>query len=236
MKNMKDVKKFGIVIADESEYVMFRELADKLSAERCDFYTREGHHFVLADGVELYSVLCGIGTVNAAAAATHLAEKGVCAMLSFGLSGGISGITKNEFMVGERYLEHDFDLTPLGYELCVKPLQDYIYDGSPILNDTFLERYPFIKKGVIVSGDSFICDDNKRVFFKEQFGAMSCDMESAAVAYVCTLAGIHYTSLRKISDDAGNDADVSYSASLDIDGEQVLSIILSVIESVAEKI
>ncbi|MBO7217183.1 MAG: 5'-methylthioadenosine/S-adenosylhomocysteine nucleosidase, partial [Clostridia bacterium] len=127
-------------------------------------------------------------------------------------------------------IEHDFDLTPLGYELCEKPLQNYIYRGDDKIINTFCELYPFIKKGVVVSGDSFICDDNKRNFMKERFGAMSCDMESAAIAYVADLAKIPFVTLRKISDDAGSDANESYTAALNIDGKQVLEILLSVIE------
>ncbi len=226
--------KIGLIIADESEYIMFRKKAQTEGAKRADFYTREGHVFNLAEGIEMHAVLCGVGMVNAAAAATFLVTEGCKAVLSFGLSGGISGISKNEFMVGTEYIEHDFDLTPLGYKLCEKPLQDNIYKGDTRLIEKFQTLYPFIKKGVVVSGDSFICDAGKRNFFKKEYNAMSCDMESAAVAYVCSLASVPFVTLRKISDDAGNEANDSYTAALDIDGDEVLSILLSVmVESAA---
>lgn len=223
------MKKIGLIIADESEYIMIRKKAEECGAERFDFFSREGHRFELS-GYELYTVLCGVGMVNAAAAATYFATMGVDAMLSFGLSGGINGIRRNEFMVGNEYIEHDFDLTPLGYKPCEKPLQDYIYKGDERLCNCFTELYPFIKEGVVVSGDSFICDDNKRNFFKDTFGAMSCDMESAAIAYVADLAKIPFTTLRKISDDAGDSASESYTDSLDINGDEVLEILLAAIQ------
>lgn len=227
------MKKIGIVIADESEYIMWRSRAEELGAKRHDFFTREGHAFHLDENTEVYTLLCGVGTVNAAAAAAWFATLGVDAILSFGLSGGISGIVRNEFMVGTEYIEHDFDLTPLGYKPCEKPLQNYVYKGDEKLISLFTENYPFIKKGVVVSGDSFICDDTKRVFFRDTFNAMSCDMESAAIAYVAEIADIPYVTLRKISDDAGNEAGESYTASLNIDGEQVLDILLTVIKKYA---
>ena len=220
------MKKIGLIIADESEYIMIRKKAEECGAERFDFFSREGHRFELSD-YELYTVLCGVGMVNATAAATYFATMGVDAMLSFGLSGGINGIRRNEFMVGNEYIEHDFDLTPLGYKPCEKPLQEYIYKGDETLCNCFTELYPFIKEGVVVSGDSFICDDNKRNFFKNTFGAMSCDMESAAIAYVADLAKIPFTTLRKISDDAGDSASESYTDSLDINGDEVLEILLA---------
>lgn len=226
---MSDSVKIGLIIADESEYIMIRRLAEEKGAARADFFTREGHCFNLGDKVELYTVLSGVGTVNAAAAATYFATLGVKALFSFGLSGGISDIRRNEFMVGTEYIEHDFDLTPLGYELCAKPLQNYIHKGDEKLISLFRDNYPFIKKGVVVSGDSFICDDAKRDFFKNHFNAMSCDMESSAVAYVAEIAKIPFVTLRKISDDAGDSANESYTDSLNINGEEVLEVLLDVI-------
>lgn len=210
---MKNLLKIGIVIADEDEYAPLRERLEELSAERCDFYKREGHKFFFAKDdrkVEVRTVLCGIGMVNAAAAAMFLASDGCDIILNSGLSGGISGISKGEVMVGTEYAEHDFDLTPLGYKMCEKPLQDYVYKADDILVRIISEIYPSMKKGVAVSGDSFISDNKKKEFLKNEFNAMSCDMESAAVAYVCSLAEIRFAAIRKISDDAGDDASESY--------------------------
>ena len=225
--------KIGLVIADESEYIMLRKKAEDEGAKRADFYSREGHIFDLGEDTEVHSVLCGVGMVNAAAAATFLVMSGCKAVFSFGLSGGISGIARNEFMVGTEYIEHDFDLTPLGYAPCAKPLQEYIYKGDERIIDRMTALYPFIKRGVVVSGDSFICDDSKRNFLKENYNAMSCDMESAAVAYVCSLAKIPFVTLRKISDDAGNEANDSYTAALNIDGEEVMNILFKTIRESA---
>ena len=211
---MKEVLKVGYIVADEDEYAPLRNMTEKLSAQRSDFYSREGHIFSFEkDGkrVEVQTVLCGIGMVNAASAATFLALQGMDIILCSGLSGGISGIKRGELTVGTEYIEHDFDLTPLGYELCNKPLQEYIYKADENLLDVLCDIYPDLKRGVIVSGDSFIGDNNKKEFLKNTFGAMSCDMESAAVAYVCSLSKTPFAAIRRISDDAGNDAVDSYS-------------------------
>lgn len=210
---MENILKIGIVIADEDEYAPLRKRLEELSAERCNFYKREGHKFCFSDEgrtVEVRTVLCGIGMVNAAAATTFLVNEGSDIILNSGLSGGISGISKGEVMVGTEYVEHDFDLTPLGYKMCQKPLQEYVYKADNTLVDIISQIYPSMKKGVAVSGDSFISDNKKKEFLKNEFNAMSCDMESAAVAYVCSLAGIRFAAIRKISDDAGDDASSSY--------------------------
>ena len=228
----KEILKIGYVVADEDEYAPLRAVADEYSAKRSDFFAREGHLFTLEkDGktIEIHSILCGIGMVNAAAAATFLANKGVDILLCSGLSGGISGIKRGELTVGTKYIEHDFDLTPLGYEMCAKPLQKYIYDADKILTDILTDIYPDLKRGAIVSGDCFVGDNNKKEFLKNTFDAMSCDMESSAIAYLAEIAKIPFVTLRKISDDAGDSANESYTDSLDINGEEVLAILLDVI-------
>ena len=58
---------------------------------------------------------------------------------------------------------------------------------------------------------------------------MSCDMESSAIAYLAEIAKIPFVTLRKISDDAGDSANESYTDSLNINGEEVLAILLDVI-------
>ncbi|MBP3390915.1 MAG: 5'-methylthioadenosine/S-adenosylhomocysteine nucleosidase [Clostridia bacterium] len=211
---MKDFLKIGYIVADEDEYVPLRAMVDKLNAKRADFYSREGHSFCFEDNgkkIEVHAILCGVGMVNATAAATYLAGEGADIILCSGLSGGISGIKRGEITIGTEYIEHDFDLTPLGYKMCEKPLQKYVYKADETLLDVMCDIYPDLKRGVIVSGDCFIGDNNKKNYLKETFGAMSCDMESAAVAYVCDLAKIPFAAIRRISDDAGNDAGDSYS-------------------------
>lgn len=211
---MKELLKIGYIVADEDEYAPLRDMADELSAVRSDFFGREGHAFLLKKAgktISVHAVLCGIGMVNAAAAATFLALEGCDIILNSGLSGGISGIKRGEVMVGTRYIEHDFDLTPLGYKPCEKPLQNYIYNADFQLVDVLSDIFPSIKKGVAVSGDSFISNGEKKNFLRSAFDAMSCDMESAAVAYVCEQANIRFAAIRRISDDAGDDANQSYS-------------------------
>lgn len=232
---MKDRLKVGVLIADDSEYAPLRQQVGTLGAVRADFFSREGHVFSLKqDGktIEIHTVLCGIGMVNAASAATALALEGCDMILNAGLSGGVSGIARNEMMLGTKYIEHDFDMTPLGYAPCEKPGQDYYqYDADPDLISLFAERYPTMKQGVAVSGDCFISSKEKRDFLKNAFDAMSCDMESAAIAYVCSLAGVRYLSLRRISDDAGEDAMTNYREMNDAEESVLVDLLLDTIRS-----
>ena len=205
--------KIAVIVADSDEYLPFAERVEKGEYENYSFLGRKGHKFTVnteKGRAEVYSLHCGIGMVNAAAAAAHFATLGVDVILNYGLSGGISGIRKGEFTLGTKFFEHDFDLTAIGYKPYEKPGQNYIYEADNKLNNIMKKLHPEIKMGTAVSGDSFICDDNVRNTLKNDFSAMSCDMETGAIAYVCNFANIPFLSLRRISDDAGDDATTSY--------------------------
>ncbi len=217
--------KIGIVIADIDEYKPLADFIEKGEYEKYDFLNRIGHKFsVYADEkkAEIISVNCGIGKVNATAAAMHFIDIGCDIILNYGLSGGVSGISRGELCVVNRFLEHDFDLTGIGYKPCEKPGQNYIYEADRELINLCLKLLPFAKSGTAVTGDSFICDEEKRISLKEKFSAMSCDMETAAIAYVCENSGIPFLSIRRISDDAGADALENY-REMNTSNETVLS-------------
>ena len=209
---MKDLK-IGIVVADVEEYEPFAERIEKGKYEEYSFLGRKGHKFTVTTHngkAEVISMLCGIGKVNATAVASHLVTIGCQIILNYGLSGGISGIRREELTLASRFVEHDFDLSGIGYKLCEKPNQEYIYSSDEGLNRLLCETVSGVKLGTAVTWDSFICDNEVRNRLKENFGAMSCDMETAAIAYVCAFGGVPFMSLRRISDDAGDEAIDSY--------------------------
>ena len=159
---------------------------------------------------------------HAAAAAAHLADEGCEIMLNYGLSGGISRVRRGDICVCTRFLEHDFDLSGIGYRLCEKPGQTYIYEADEQLNGMILSLLPGAVTGTAVTGDCFVNDGALREKLKTEFDDVCSDMETAAVAYVCSFAGIPFASVRRISDDAGADALTSY-REMNSSGETVLS-------------
>ena len=205
MKNMK----IGVIVADIDEYKPFAAAIEKGKHEKFTFLKRQCHKFNV-DNNEVIAILCGIGKVNATAAAMHLVDIGCDIIMNYGLSGGISGICRGEITAPDKFIEHDFDLSGIGYKLCEKPLQEYIYSADKDLLKKANNVIKKLKFGTAVSGDHFICDSKVRDSLKENFGAMSCDMETAAIAYVCAFSCVPFLSLRRISDDAGESATDSY--------------------------
>lgn len=213
--------KIGLCVADRGEYVPIAEALEKLGAVRKDFYSREGHFYTvqLKDKiVELYSVLCGIGMVNAAAATTYLVDLGCEIIINTGYSGGISKVRAGQVVVGTKFIEHDFDLTGIGYKEFEKPEQDYVYGADEQLSGLALEAFADAKECVMLSGDRFISSTADKNRFTEMFDmAVCCDMETAAIAYVCSLAGVKYLSVRLVSDTASDDSAEEYLDSLSSD-------------------
>lgn len=226
--------KIGIIVADVEEYKPLAELIEKGEFKSYNFLGRKGHSFFVetkSGKAHVISILCGIGKVNATAAAMHLVDIGCNYIMNFGLSGGISGISRGEVMLCNRFMEHDFDLTGIGYKPCEKPAQEYIYNVSAEIQNLVISILGDIKVGMALSGDRFICNAADRDFFKENFGAMSCDMETAAIAYVAENAGIPFISLRRISDDAGDDAVNTYTEMNNISDATLTDCIFDIIKS-----
>ncbi len=201
------MRKIGIIVADDGE---FMPLVKKLSeSEKTEFFGRDCYTFKIGDN-NVIALHSGIGKVNAAAAAMYLYSKGCDTILNFGYSGGISGVKKGSVVIADKFVEHDFDLVCLGYKPCEKPGQEYIYSADANIVGLFSQIYPFAVKGLAVSGDCFVSDDTLRDNLKNNFGAVSCDMETAAIASVCYQTGMKFGCVREISDDAGDDANQSY--------------------------
>lgn len=219
---MGKIKKIGIIVADADEFAPLEENIKKGEYTEKAFLKRKILEFKRGNAV-ICAILCGIGKVNAAAAAAHMVDTGCEIMLNYGLSGGINGIRRGELCLCTEFLEHDFDLTSIGCKPCEKPAQEsYIYKSDKRLNRLIKSLLPEIKEGLAVTGDRFVCDEGLRGFLREEFGAMCCDMETAAIAYVCEYAGIPFAAVRRVSDDAGESAIDSY-REMNTSGETVLS-------------
>ena len=202
-KSMK--KTVGIVFADKMEFKPFEEAARAFSAKEEKLHSCRCVSFsVEKDGEELTVIAAesGIGKVSAAFAASALIlEKGADVILNAGLSGAISSLRRGDIVAGESFIECDFDLSAIGYDLGQKP------DGEQALHTADRE---LLKKAVSLgiatgrfgTGDVFLTDKKKKKLFKEKFEICAFDMETAAIAAVCEKCAVPFFSVRKVSDDA----------------------------------
>ena len=231
---MQDVK-IGVVVADYDEYEPFVKAICEAAPKEYNYFNRKAISFDLGKAT-IICINCGIGKVNAATASMHLADIGCPYILNYGLSGGISKVCRGEIVLPDKFLEHDFDLTGIGYKPCEKPSQKYIYDADKKLLKIAESAIGKCEHGTAVCGDRFICNAADRDFLRDTFGATTCDMETAAIASVCDMANIPYLSLRRVSDDAGDNAYDAYNEMNTCDGQTLSEVFIKIINALCKEV
>lgn len=222
-------KTYGFIFADEMEYKPFHDLA--LSKGGSEVKGKALPMVTLAVGdSQVVAVHCGIGKVNAAIAASLLIhESKVDAILNAGLSGAISHLKKGDVVAGETYVECDFDLRVFGYALGQKADGTYVHEADPELLAA-AQQIDGMKTGALGTGDFFLNDANTKEAYKGEFHINAFDMETAAIADVADTYNVPFLSVRKISDDASDGADESYTALNSLAEEDLSKILLDIVE------
>ena len=199
--------KIGILCACAPEFEPYKSSLGGEEKAACGAKYIEGS----LCGKETAVLFCGIGKVNAAFAASGLIlEKNADIILNAGLSGAVSRLCRGDIVAGESFVECDFDLTAIGYELGAKPDGDIsLHKADEELLQKLLSLGG-IKSGRFGTGDIFLSDSEKKKLFKEKFGVCAFDMETAAIACVCDKCGVPFLSVRKISDDADDSSGEDY--------------------------
>lgn len=207
-------KKVGLIFADGMEYSPFEKYALENGGKKGILNSNETVSLIIKDGdreIEAIAVKSGIGKVNSAfAAASLIIGKKADFILNAGLSGAVSKCKREDIVLGESYVECDFDLRSIGYALGEKPDgQKYILSA-----DKTLLKLGKMSNGVLGgnlgTGDIFLTDSKLKNLYKETFSINAFDMESAAIASVCDKLSVPFLSIRKISDDADDSAVSNY--------------------------
>jgi len=220
--------KLGLVIADDMEFAPVEQKSKLYNGETFTLGGDKAVKFETVCGNIIVAVLCGTGKVNAAGAtATLICKERPDCIINLGLSGAIKGVYKNDIVICDKLLEHDFDLSPLGYEVGVKPQKTYIYEADKDLFERFTNKFSVIKPCTFVTGDMFVSSKEKKEYIINKFGGGCCDMESAAVASVCYKMEVPFISIRKLSDDADEEAADTYRESNNLKEDVLINMILS---------
>ena len=171
------------------------------------------------NGCRVIVVKCGIGKVNAAVAAEILCGGfRVDALINTGVAGGIDNRLRiGDIVLSTDLLQHDMDVTGLGYEPGVIPDQDTsVFEADEELRKLALSvadmAVPGLRliEGRIVSGDQFISSLEKKVFLLGAFSGVCAEMEGAAIAQVAHMNHTPFLVIRAISDQADGGANIDY--------------------------
>ncbi len=227
------MKKIAIVSAMHEELsAVLARLPDEQKVVVAGREVWSGHwhgHAVLA-------VLARIGKVAAATTATLLIERfGVDAVVFTGVAGGLGdGVAVGDVVIGDRFLQHDMDASPLfpRYEVPLVGLsrfpadrllsdrlseaaQRVLIDPVAALGDAAVQEFglqrPRLHRGLVISGDRFVATTAESTQLRADLpDALAVEMEGAAIAQVCHDYGVRFAAVRTISDRADDAAHVDF--------------------------
>lgn len=164
-------------------------------------------------------VRCGIGKVNAAICAqTLIIHFGTGRVINTGVAGSLDReIDIGDIVVSTDAVQHDMDVCSLGYAKGIIPdnmCSFFIADAGMRRRaiESAAAAVPEIHvfEGRVASGDQFIADSAKKQAIIDDFGAICCEMEGAAIGQVCAQNAIPFVIIRAISDKADDSGQVSY--------------------------
>ncbi len=159
-------------------------------------------------GNEVVLWQCGIGKVNAAVGTLRLIqEHHPDVILSTGLAGGIDKcLSVMDVVVGSQAVYHDV-WCGMGNEYGQVQGLPARFDADARLLKVARATAdgPYVKEGLLCTGDQFITDKEALSVIKSKFPeGLACEMESAAIAHTCYMMQIPFMSIRVISDTPGN--------------------------------
>ncbi|MBN2227742.1 MAG: 5'-methylthioadenosine/S-adenosylhomocysteine nucleosidase [candidate division Zixibacteria bacterium] len=204
-------------------------LARQIAVDHSDTVLGRPVHVGVIKGKDIVLAESGVGMTNAAMTTQSLLDRYHPRCVIFtGIAGAIdTSVRVGDIVICDRWITHDYgyygpnDFEPGDIE-AYSPDHDSMVDFSSFAVDSGLfahagrlaesapaldpigERMPRLQVGGVgVSGNSFIDNRNKRHWLSSTFKAQVTDMESAAVAQVCTANDVPCIIFRSASDLAG---------------------------------
>ncbi len=170
-------------------------------------------------GCEAVVVQAGIGKVNAARCTQAIIDLfPVTKVINTGVAGSLQAkIDIGDIVLSTDAVEHDMDVSPLGYAIGQTPGVDVLaYPADEELRAIAKESCEKVNtdikvfEGRVVSGDQFVSAKEKKEWILENFGGYCTEMEGASIAHVAYLNKVPYLVIRAISDKADDSADMDY--------------------------
>ena len=144
----------------------------------------------------------GIGKVNAAFAACLLAGRfGVSRIYMTGVAGGLGGrLHTLDALVPDGFVQYDV-IKPGDPDGFIDILGDVVIRPDEEMSSELASACGGVR-GLLATGERFVGSADDKADIMSRFpGVLAADMESAAVAQVCTRLGVPFACIRIISDE-----------------------------------
>ncbi|SDK90228.1 adenosylhomocysteine nucleosidase [Modicisalibacter muralis] len=214
------MQKIGIIGAMAEEVAL---LASHLEDRQTRQYVGSTFHTGRLHGVEVVILQSGIGKVNAAIGTTLLLDMyHPEVIINTGSAGGFgSELEVGDVVISSEVRHHDVDAVVFGYEHGQVPKMPAAYRPDERLVRVAREcieslGHLRVFEGLIATGDAFMACPDAVERTRERFPTMlAAEMEAAAIAQTCHLYGCPFVVIRALSDIAGKQSNLSFTAFID---------------------
>lgn len=187
----------------------------------------------------IFLIQSGIGKVSASIACMiliHLYKIDI--IINSGSAGSlVVSLNIGDVIIPDKICYYDVDLVSFGYsrgQIPKYPKEFVIEKKIHVFLKSITEKFQLkFKKGLIISGDSFIRGDIFIKKLKNQFpSAIAVEMESAAIAQVCYQFTLPFIIVKSISDLSDANATLNFKKNIDTASFQSSSIVKIILENI----
>ncbi len=187
---------------------------------------------------EVVVAMCGVGKVFAAMCAqTMILKYKPTLVINIGVGGSLSkNLNIGDIAIANALCQHDMDTSAVGDPIglisgvnmvCFPCCKNVVKQFEECAEKAGLHS----ETGIIASGDIFVSDTVKKRFIVDNFDAISCEMEGAAIAQVCYVNGVEFGVIRAISDNGDEEGGKTYANALEVASNAAMKMIYEFLKS-----
>lgn len=225
------MKTIGIIGAMPSELA---DIIKALPATETKEISRFTFHIHQTNSKKIVYVCSGIAKVNSALCTQVLIDNfSPDAVINTGIAGGMNPEIKVcDVVVSDKVMPHDLDphfLKDYPPYCCEFPSDENLKNlAVEICKKQNVKSFI----GRIVSGETFVTDNETKNSIKERFEPYAVDMETAAIAHCAYMNKTPFVSVRCISDNADDDGAMSFDVFEKKAAKIVADIVLEMVQEI----
>ncbi len=196
------------------------------------FYTGE------LEGKRVAVAKCGVGKVFAAICAEAMIIRySPSLIVNTGVGGALAhGLRSADMVIADKLCQHDMNTSFLGDPVGLISGINVIYfetdkKAVKILKESAEKLYMRCFVGTVASGDTFVASQEEKRTIVENFSAIACEMEGAAIAQAAFVNNTPFVVIRAISDSADGNASMDYNTFMPIAAKSSAALTLELVKN-----
>lgn len=220
----------GIITATVEEYTALGKILPGAEKVKC----QAGMEFLVGklNGKEVVGVQAGIGKVSAAVCTQVLIDNfHPDSIINVGVAGALNPLLHvGDIVISKDAAQHDFDTCFFGDSPgFISVINKIYFEADEKLVKAADEAAEALqiphRIGRVVTGDQFICNEEKKQWLIKQFQGDCTEMEGGSIAQACYMNGTSFVIIRAISDGASDGAPMQYEEFVNLAAERAIKLI-----------